>query len=93
VQILDGTLTVNETVIYAELDDEAVLLNVESGVYFGLDPIGSQIWRMLERGLSLGEIVRRLLDEYEVESEALKLDVMEFVAKLETQGLVRADEG
>jgi hypothetical protein len=51
----------NESVVYAELDDEAVLLNVETGLYFGLDPIGVQIWKLLTDGVSKDQIADRLL--------------------------------
>ncbi len=88
-QMVNRKLVVNESVVYAELDDEAVLLDVETGVYFGLNAIGTQIWNALRQGASPAEIVQRVLAEYEVEPLALQADVAEFLATLQARGLIR----
>jgi hypothetical protein len=82
-------LLLNESVVFAELDNEAVLLNIETGVYFGLDEIGTEIWNLLSAGASENEVVEKLLVEYEVSLEQLRADVDEFVMTLESRGLVR----
>jgi hypothetical protein len=82
---------VNDSVVSAELDDEAVLLDVESGIYFGLVGIGTQIWQLLEQGVSEVEMTRLLLEEYEVEEPRLRADVANFLAGLERQGLIRVE--
>ena len=91
-QILDRTLMVSDSVVYAELDDEAVLLNVDTGIYFGLNGIATDIWRSLEQGASLNEIVELLLNEYEVEPAQLHADVSDFLTALAARGLLRAAE-
>jgi hypothetical protein len=91
VNTVTRTLAVNESVVYAELDDEAVLLNVETGIYFGLNPIGTGIWKALSEGADEGAIVDRLAEEYDVERAQLEVDVMEFLGGLLVQGLIRAD--
>jgi hypothetical protein len=93
VEVLERKLAVNDSVVCAELDDEAVLLNVETGIYFGLDAIGCQIWKFVEQGAGQDEIVQHLLQEYEVEPQDLREDVAEFLTMLQQKGLVRlADE-
>ncbi len=89
-QIVDRPLAVTDSVVYAELDGEAVLLNVETGIYFGLNGIATEIWKQLQQGASMNEIVERLLDEYEVEPAQLRADVDEFLTALTARGLVRA---
>ena len=81
-------IRVNESVVSAELDNEMVLLNVETGIYFGLDQIGTQIWSMLVAGEDEASIMDRLLSDYDVEPDQLLTDVKEFVDLLETKGLV-----
>jgi coenzyme PQQ synthesis protein D (PqqD) len=83
-------LVVNESVVFAELDDEAVLLNIETGVYFGLDEVGTEIWNLLTTGAAKAAIVEALLAKYEVDAGELAADVSDFIATLETNGLVRA---
>ena len=80
---------VNDSVVFAELDQEAVLLNVETGVYFGLDELGTEIWNLLAKGATENEIVDRLGAEYEVEPDQLRADVREFFELLLRNGLVR----
>jgi len=89
---LGRALVVNESVVYAELDDEAVLLNVDTGFYFGLNVIGTEIWNLLKQGASEGEIVSSLAAEYDVEPAQLRLDVTEFMNTMAGQGLVQAVE-
>lgn len=82
-------LVVNDSVIHAELDDEAVLLNVENGVYFGLDAVGARIWQLIGQGTTQEEIVNQLLAEYDVEPSQLDADVREFARVLVSKGLAR----
>jgi hypothetical protein len=82
-------MIVNESVVFAELDEEAVLLNVESGVYFGLDEIGTQIWNLLSKGATEEAIVASLRAEYDVAVSQLQADVAEFIELLHSNGLLR----
>lgn len=81
--------TINDSVIHAELDDEAMLLNVETGVYFGLDSVGARIWQLLVAKPTGEELTSQLLAEYEVDRVQLHADVERFVQMLASQGLVR----
>ncbi len=82
-----------ESVVDAVLGDEAVLLNVESGVYFGLNAIGARIWELLVEGTTQEEIVGRLLDEYDVEPAQLRADIGGFMQALAAKGLTRSVTG
>jgi hypothetical protein len=81
----------NESVVAAELDGEAVLLNVDTGIYFGLDSVGTNIWKLLcdGDGVADDEIVGRLSAEYDVEPDQLRVDVAEFLGLLVSKGLAR----
>jgi uncharacterized NAD(P)/FAD-binding protein YdhS len=87
---VEGTrVGINAAVVSAELDDEAVLLNIDTGVYFGLDAIGHQIWQLLERSTDRDSVVQHLLAEYDVEPGRLAADVANFFDALTQKGLVR----
>jgi hypothetical protein len=83
VQPVDG-------VAIAGIDDEAVLLHVGTGVYYGIDPVGTRVWQLLVEGADEASIVDQLLREYEVTPERLRADVADFIDMLEENGLVRA---
>jgi len=79
------------SVVCAELEDESVLLNIETGVYYGLDPLGTQIWQLLAEGAAEDDIVSRLLQEYEVDIVQLRADISRFLQQLHAQGLIDVD--
>jgi hypothetical protein len=83
---------VSEAVVSAELDDEAVLLNVQTGTYFGLDAVGTRIWKLLEQGATQEQICEHMLDEYEVEPDRLRSDVSQFLELMADKGLTRSGE-
>jgi hypothetical protein len=79
-------------VIWADLKGEAVLLNIESGIYFGLNPVGSMVWKLLCEGSDEDEICARLLDEFDVAPDQLRADVAGFLDGLSAEELVRFAE-
>ncbi len=79
---------VSDSVVCAELDGEAVLLNVDSGIYYGLNVLGTRIWQLLVEGLDEEAIHRQLLDEYDVDRTQLQTDVSDFLAALIARGLL-----
>lgn len=80
--------TINPSVIYRELSGEVVLLNLQSGVYYGLDPVGSRIWHLLTDRRSTDEVCAVLLDEFDVSPDVLRADVTRIVQELAEQGLI-----
>ena len=88
-----GTLTLSKSVICADLNDEAVLLNVDTGVYFGLDALGSRIWKLIEHQRDEEEIVATLLEEYDVDRPRLEADLELFLGELQRHGLVGTAQG
>ncbi len=75
-------------VLMRELDGEAVLLDLETGRYFGLNATGVRIWALLAAGEELGRIVDCLAGEYAAALPILATDVFELCAALEREGLV-----
>ena len=76
-------------VVYAELGEEAVLLNVESGVYYGLDAVGTRIWQLLAAGSSVEDMVSQMREEYDVAPAQLAQDVQTFLEMLAAKDLTR----
>lgn len=72
----------------AEIDGEAVLLNVSSGVYFGLNPVATRIWQLIGEGTTTDGIVRALLAEYDVDETVVRSDVTRTVQQLAADGLI-----
>ncbi|MEE8368087.1 MAG: PqqD family protein, partial [Thermoanaerobaculia bacterium] len=75
--------------LFQEVDDEAVLLDLERGHYFGLDEVGTRIWRLLGEHSTLPEVYRALLRAgYAVDEGELEHDLEGFVGELAAAGLI-----
>ena len=73
-----------------QVGEETVILDLASGNYFGLDPVGARIWQLIGDGKSLGEVRKLLLAEYEVSRDQLEGDLERLVGDLLARGLVSA---
>jgi hypothetical protein len=71
-----------EQVIYREIAGEAVLLNLDTEAYHGLDEVGVRMWSLLTSSDSVQEAYDALLAEYEVEPETLRADLATFIDSL-----------
>ena len=76
----------------ADLEGEAVLLNIESGRYFGLNEVGTRIWAQLSEPRTVEEIVNALQGEYAVPVEQLQRDVMAFVDQMISRSLLHISD-
>jgi hypothetical protein len=79
--------------ISCDLEGDAAILNLKTGVYYGLDDIGASVWRMLNEPRRVDELVDALLGEYEVDREECQRDVIALLGELAVRGLVEINEG
>jgi hypothetical protein len=91
-KIIDSSIVVISTdVVSCDLDGEAAILNIESGIYYGLDPIGAKIWNILQNPCSISDLINSITKEYDVEEERCKTDIFELVNDLIDNGLVKVN--
>lgn len=86
-QVLSRRMRVKDSIVCAALDNESVLLNIETGIYFGLNTMGTQIWRLLEEGNSEDQLYLKLLEDYDIEPAQLQADLRVFFDLLLEKGL------
>lgn len=84
---LQDALAIPGDVLFRELDDEAVLLNLKTGIYFGLNPIALQVWRLICRGLPLTQVHDTLVREYDVDGDIAARDLLDLCRQLCAHGL------
>ncbi len=65
-----------------DLSGEKVMIDFESGKYFMIKGSGNDIWDYIQEEITVDEIIKRLLSEYEVSEEECENSVMEFLGKL-----------
>jgi len=85
---LDSKLTIPPQVMSRLVGDETVLLDLESGLYFGLDNVGQCIWDSVSEGKDLGATVDAVVAEYDVDKAQAEADVIEFASTLVERGLL-----
>ena len=72
-----------------DLQGEAVLLNLQSGTYFGLNPLGARIWELIQKPVKVSDVHHELLKEYEVDAIQCEADLLSFLKLLQSHGLIR----
>ncbi len=69
----------NENMLFSKLDDELVMMSIQNNEYYGLDNIGTRIWEIIEKPISFSDLMKIILDEYEVNENECKEDILEFL--------------
>ena len=86
---LSQRATPSDDVLFQVVGGESVLLNLASESYFGLDAVGTRVWQLLGEDDRLQRAYERLLEEYDVDPERLRADLVAVVGKMADAGLVR----
>lgn len=84
-------IKVSDHVLSQEVSGETVLLDLQSENYFGLDKTGTRIWELLQTGLSVQDLMGKMLDEFEVDRQTLETDMTALLEKLLDAGLVSVE--
>lgn len=82
------TARIAPDVLFQEVEGEAVLLNLSSERYFGLDAVGTRIWQLIEQNMPLAEIAFRIGDEFDAPLETISKDLDVLLEQLTDAGLI-----
>lgn len=91
---MEAPLTLHSVVVAASeqvscpLGEESAILNLKSSSYYGLDPVGTLVWNLLQNPRGIGEIRDALLHEYDVEAERCERDLLDLLCKMREEGLI-----
>ncbi len=87
----NSTITVANQVVSCDLIDEAAILNLKDGIYYGLDPVGARIWNLIQTPRQVNEILETLLTEYDVTEEECQNDLLELLQELLNKELIKIE--
>ena len=85
---LDSRVAIHEDAVFRELDGEAVILQLDAGMYFGLDPVGTRLWQLIETHGALRPVLDAALTEFDVAPDVLEQDLLDLVSTLVEKRLV-----
>jgi hypothetical protein len=74
--------------VWRIVDDEALIVDLESGGFFSLDRVGTEVWKGLKDGLDLARIVGAIAEKYGVDQQRVQRDVSELLEELNREGLM-----
>ena len=78
----------NEDIDATDLNGDKVMMNLQKGKYFALNDVGSRIWDIISRTVTVKDIIDTVLDEYEVDAAVCEETVMSFLEKLKDAELI-----
>lgn len=85
---LETVLTRSSGLVSSEIDEDIVLMSVETGRYYSISNVGASIWNLLAEPLSVYEICQGLMSEYEIDPVRCKDEVLVFIRQLKDEGIV-----
>lgn len=68
--------------LFRQLDEEAVLLDLKSGTYFGLNEVGARVWQLILEHGRLSQVLDVLVQEFEAEPEVVERDLLALAGQL-----------
>lgn len=82
---------ISKEVIAQELEGEAILLNMQDGKFFGLNPVAKRMWDLLNELGQSEKVLKQLLEEYDTNEQQLRQGLDNFIDQLLTRGLIEAE--
>ena len=86
---LHQVVTQSPDLVATSIEGQTALMSIENGAYYGMDPVGSRIWALIEQPRARSAVVDQLLREFSVERTVCEQQVLAFLQKLAETNLVR----
>jgi hypothetical protein len=84
----NSTIVASRDLLCCDLSDGAVILDLKSGVYYGLDDVGTFVWGLIQEPKLVTDITAAVLEEYAVEAERCAQDLRKLFAEMTERNLI-----
>jgi hypothetical protein len=88
---MQSVVTAIKDQVSCDLQGEAVILNFDSGVYYGLNQVGAYVWELIQQPRPVSEILFMVLDEYDVGADRCENDLIVLLKDLKGAGLIHVE--
>ncbi len=78
----------NRGIVANMVGDEVVMMDMESGKYFGVNKTGSYIWQLLEQPTTLGELCDRLVADFGISKEQCTIEFKPFIEQMHKEKII-----
>jgi hypothetical protein len=86
--ILPKKVKISDNVLFQQINNECVLLDMDSEQYFGLDDVGARMWQILSEDGDPEKALTQLLSEYDTDENTLRQDLVNLIAELGNEKLI-----
>ena len=81
-------INISSEILTQEVSGETVILDLKNESYFGMDEVGTRIWKLLQQEKDIQSITEAMLDEYDVEEKQLGKDIQALLSQLNEAGII-----
>lgn len=85
----EDRIVASTDLLTTRVDGEVMAMSVERGACYGLDPIGTRVWELVETPVAVGDLIARLTREYDVDAAVCRADVCALLSSMEFEGMIR----
>lgn len=82
------TVVASSEMLTSNMVDEAIVLNLPQGMYYGLNQVGLRTWQLIQQPQRIADLYSTLLSEYDTEPDQCQQDLLEFLDSLHSQKLI-----
>ncbi len=86
---MDSMIVRDNEIIFSEMDGETVMMSIERGEYYGINPIGSRIWGLLESPKKVSGLCDTLQPDYDVTPVQCAQDILLFLNQMAEKGIIK----
>ncbi len=79
----------NKTIVQSKIGEEVVMLDMESGFYFGLNSVASVIWSLLADEIGFEKLIDQLMAQFNVERSVCEADTQELLDQMLEKNIIR----
>ena len=79
----------NKTIVQSKIGEEVVMLDMESGFYFGLNSVASVIWSLLADEIGFEKLIDQLMAQFDVERSVCETDTQELLDQMLEKNIIR----
>ena len=88
---LPKTVKISNNVLFQQINNECVLLDMDSEQYYGLDDIGARMWQILSENSETEKALTQLLTEYDIDEKTLRQDLLNLITELGNVRLISVE--
>lgn len=88
----DSIVVATPEQVSCALGEESVVLSLKNSVYYGMNPVGSSVWKLLQQKRTVAELRDAVLGEYEVEADRCERELLDLLEKMRSEGLIEVVE-